>query len=109
MIAPSVDVNRTVKARPVSGAAFCDDNAQPGDITTFEPDGAVEELAIACPGCGRRSLLPLVKGQHCRWTVTAGDVRNLASLTLSPSIFHRVEDGGCGWHGYLRSGVFEPC
>lgn len=70
---------------------------------------AVEKLAIACPGCGRRSMLPLVAGHRCRWTVTAGDVRDLASLTLSPSIFHRVEDGGCGWHGWLRGGVFESC
>ena len=103
------DVRARVKARAVTGGAFCDEDVQPGDTTTFEPNGAVEELAIACPGCGRRSLLPLVKGHHCRWTVTAGDVRNIESLTLSPSIFHRVEDGGCGWHGYLTKGVFEPC
>lgn len=103
-----IDIRRTVKARAVSGSAFCDDT-QPGDITTFEPDGTVEELAIACPGCGRRSLLPLVSGYNCRWTVVSGDVRDPASLTLSPSIFHRAEDGGCGWHGYLKNGVFESC
>lgn len=104
-----IDVKRCVPARAVTGGAFCEDGVQPGDVTTFEPDGSVEELAIACPGCGRRSMLPLVAGHRCRWTVTAGDVRDPSSLTLSPSIFHRSEDGGCGWHGYLTKGVFTPC
>lgn len=105
----AVDIKRSAKARLVPGAEFCDADVQPGDVTTFEPDGAVEELAIACPGCGRRSMLPLVAGRNCRWTITAGDVRDPASLTLTPSIFHRTEDGGCGWHGYLTNGVFTPC
>jgi hypothetical protein len=99
-----------VRTRLVTGAAFCDAELEPGDVALFEcADGTVEDLAIACPGCGRRSSLPLVAGYRSRWTVTGGDVRAPASLTLSPSIWHRIEDGGCGWHGYLRNGVFEPC
>lgn len=27
----------------------------------------------------------------------------------APSILHDPAKGGCGWHGYLRNGVFEPC
>jgi len=106
----NVDLKRSAQARLLDGATFCDVDVQPGDVALFERgDGIVEDVAIACPGCGRRSSLPLVPGYHSRWTVTAGDVRDPSSLTLSPSIFHRTEDGGCGWHGHLTNGVFEPC
>ena len=105
-----IDTRRSANARLVDGATFCDADVQPGDVALFERvDGTVEDLAIACPGCGRRSSLPLVPGYQSRWTVTAGNVRDPSSLTLAPSIFHRVEDGGCGWHGYLTQGVFVPC
>lgn len=106
----SLDLRRRVPARLLGGEAFLEHDVRPGDCTHFvNQDGTVEDLVIACPGCGRRSSLPLVAGYRARWTVASGDVRDPTTLTLSPSIFHRVEDGGCGWHGFLRAGVFEPC
>ena len=82
----------------------------PGSIEVRALDGVVAGYGYTCPGCGSRSWLALTDdspGPH--WTVTAGDAASPATVTLSPSIFHTVERGGCGWHGYLIEGVLRPC
>ena len=78
------------------------------------PDGPPAGFVFRCPGCGCESMLalhPVAPGDTPgtpRWTVTAGDPRRAAGLTLSPSI-HHAAPRGCGWHGYLRDGVLVPC
>jgi hypothetical protein len=73
-------------------------------------EGRVWGYGYTCPGCGSRSYLAIDPEQpHPRWSVTAGDAAHPDTVTLSPSIFHTVERGGCGWHGYLTNGVLRPC
>lgn len=31
------------------------------------------------------------------------------TLTLTPSIFRKVENGGCGWHGFITNGDVSTC
>lgn len=105
-----VDTRRTVPLRIVD--ELPDHNpAPPGDAQVMErADGSVAGYVFACPGCGAQSALML----HPRpdntpaWTVTAGDPRTGAGLSLSPSI-HHAAPRGCGWHGYLTHGVLTPC
>lgn len=68
---------------------------------------AVAGYLMRCPGCGQESALPLGSSPGARWTVTAGDPRTGAGLTLSPSVWHRVLS--CGWHGWVRDGRWVPC
>lgn len=51
-----------------------------------------------CPGCGRRSALTIGGDNHPQWTIVYRE-----PLTLSPSV-NCV--GCCGWHGYLKNGVW---
>lgn len=103
-----VDLRRSVPARLVPDIEA--DGAQPGDVEALAIDGPVWGYGFACPGCGSRSFLALsTENPEPRWSVTAGDAAHPSTVTLSPSIFHAVERGGCGWHGYLRGGVFVPC
>lgn len=56
---------------------------------------------LACPGCSQ-----IGAGKDgAKWTPTEGSFEDVTTLTLSPSI----AKGCCGWHGYLRNGVFESC
>lgn len=82
----------------------------PGSIEVRGAGADAGGYAFACPGCGSLSWLAIgPENPSPRWVVTAGDVANPATVTLSPSIFHTVERGGCGWHGYLTAGSFAPC
>lgn len=105
-----VDLSRAVPLRIV-GEMPDHDPATPGDaMVTEHADGSVAGYIFACPGCGAQSVLTF----HPRrdpvpaWTVTAGDPRTGAGLSLSPSI-HHAAPRGCGWHGYLTGGVLRPC
>jgi hypothetical protein len=55
------------------------------------------QLIIVCPGCGRRSGSA---GNH---------VYNEETKTYHPSIVHNIDLGGCGWHGWLKNGIFTEC
>lgn len=86
-------------------------NPQPGDLMIVTRDGVDRSApwgyAYRCVGCGQEAMLPLAPQENRpAWTVTAGDPRTGAGLSLSPSIWHR---DGCGWHGYLTAGRFSPC
>lgn len=59
-------------------------------------------VMIRCAGCGLESYLPLDPPHG--WKLEQEN-----PLTLSPSVFHTKERGGCGWHGWLRHGVWESC
>jgi hypothetical protein len=56
---------------------------------------------ICCPGCGQ---LGGARQGH-KWTVSGGSATDVTTLSLTPSIQKHC----CGWHGYLRHGVFESC
>ena len=75
----------------------------PGLVSILECDG-VTGLGINCPGCGKESYLHLTdengRGLEPCWHWD-GDPKK---PTLKPSV-HSV--GCCGWHGYLRNGIWE--
>lgn len=56
---------------------------------------------LCCPGCGETGS-PRI---GAKWTATQGSFDDVTTLTLSPSIAKSC----CGWHGFLRNGVFESC
>ena len=56
---------------------------------------------LCCPGCGEAGS----PNTGAKWTIVAGSFSNVSELTLSPSIANSC----CGWHGYLKNGVFESC
>lgn len=56
---------------------------------------------LCCPGCGEVGSPR--DGQQ--WTAVVGSFFDVATLTLTPSILKNC----CGWHGYLKAGVFESC
>ena len=56
---------------------------------------------LCCPGCGE--LGSPRDGQQ--WTATSGSFADVTTLTIAPSIAKSC----CGWHGYLKNGVFESC
>lgn len=62
-------------------------------------------LMIRCVGCGQESYLPLIPSgdnpAHC-WNLLLEN-----PLTIQPSVFHN--NGTCGWHGWLKNGVWVPC
>lgn len=104
MIKPPVDKERTgVKAIPVE---FNDE-----EIAGYGIPGSVEfkgdYLILACPGCGHVSGMlvgnPKPKAKPS-WHLVCGSPQELTTATLSPSI-NCV--GCCGWHGWLKNGVFE--
>lgn len=72
-------------------------HAPPGTLIV-RSDGT---FLLACPGCGQ-----IGSGRDgATWQVTAGSWADVTTLTLSPSIAKSC----CGWHGYLRGGLFESC
>ena len=108
---PPVDVRRCVAASMVRDIDA--EGIAPGSLMALCREGfaGVPGYILTCPGCGQQSglyLHPPDPGTP-RWTVTAGDPARTEGLTLSPSIHHTTAQGGCGWHGYLRDGVFTPC
>ncbi len=60
-----------------------------------------EHWTLCCPGCGELGS----PRDGATWSVAGGRWDDVSTLSLSPSILK----GCCGWHGYLRNGVFEKC
>lgn len=56
---------------------------------------------LCCPGCGEAGS----PREGARWQCTEGSFDDVTTLTLAPSIAKSC----CGWHGYLKNGVFESC
>lgn len=102
-----VDLRRAPRVRVVDDIDAGD--VRPGDV---EIRGSVPEArgyAFACPGCGSRSWLAVGGDLHPCWSLTAGDFARPETASLSPSILHAPQLGGCGWHGHLTAGEFRPC
>lgn len=83
-------------------------NAPPGAYR-FESNDTSEMYGISCCcpcGCGTPHYLPFREtvystgGPEWNWD------GNTAAPTLLPSILMKTP---CGWHGYLRAGVWESC
>jgi hypothetical protein len=104
----TVDLRRAATLHPVEDIDAPD--VAPGDVEVRILDGVLYGYAYACPGCGVRDWLA-IDGENPQigWTVTAGDAARPETVSLSPSILHSAPRGGCGWHGYLTAGRFQPC
>jgi hypothetical protein len=83
------------------------DLARPGEYSFYVRDGVegTAGMVFFCPcGCQRHSL----EFDNCpdtgrpRWHWDG----NRTKPTISPSIHNSKT---CGWHGFLRNGVFEEC
>jgi hypothetical protein len=72
-----------------------------GPLGAFIQSGAPEHWTLCCPGCGELGS----PRDGAVWSVTSGSWDDVSTLTLSPSIAKNC----CGWHGFLRHGVFESC
>ncbi len=72
-----------------------------GAFIDSNPPNSGDHWVLCCPRCGQ--LGSCREGQ--RWQVTGGSWDDVTTLTLSPSIAKSC----CGWHGYLRGGLFEEC
>lgn len=107
----AVDLGRRAQARLVSVDKWFE--LEPGEcvLVTSRDGDAVTGLVHACAGCGSVVSLDFAgaRANHPQWSVLSGDPSKPETVTLSPSILHDPAKGGCGWHGYLRNGVFEPC
>lgn len=105
---PPLDVKRTCPATqlpdwPEGEIPECGEYGVPGaGRRTFE---AGSHYSFACPGCGRFGGINCTrpKTPHS-WDLVSGSLDDVTTLTLAPSI-HCV--GCCGWHGFLREGVFK--
>jgi hypothetical protein len=73
----------------------------------FGPPGAFlarvptdpDHWVLCCPGCGEAGSPR--EGAH--WTAAQGSFDDVTTLTLEPSIAKSC----CGWHGWLRAGIFK--
>jgi hypothetical protein len=73
----------------------------PGAMTPRQDVDSGLHYVIACPGCGEIGTAR----DGAKWQVVSGNMDDVTTLTLTPSILKSC----CGWHGYLRNGVFEAC
>lgn len=74
-----------------------DDLKNRGDALVVIGRNKQKQLIIVCPKCGKKSGS---SGNH---------VYNEETKTYHPSIVHNMKLGGCGWHGWLRNGIFTEC
>lgn len=102
----AVDAKRNVKATFFDWRAEgYPGSGEPGQAGKYVHD----HLQFACPGCG---LFGAIRCGHPKpgdspsWDITAGNLDDVTTLSLSPSI-HCL--GCCGWHGHLIAGEFKSC
>lgn len=82
----------------------------PGAIYLSRPDGIPRFIFIVCPGCGAKSAMLIRNATEAHtekitgasWEMTCRD-----PITLHPSVHHDKAGGGCGWHGWLRNGIWS--
>jgi hypothetical protein len=90
--------------RGAGGMLMRDDLAPGACRWARDEQSNVRNLAFACPcGCGYIGACPLSFHPEERGWVWCGDT-DLPTLTPSIKML-----SPCGWHGYLKRGVFEPC
>lgn len=97
-------INKTISAQgnvnlSLNLVSDIDDVVKPGDACTVtgkhkKTGKVITQLIICCPRCGTISAS---RGNHIY-------ISN--NKSYHPSIVHDVNYGGCGWHGWLKNGVF---
>jgi cytochrome c1 len=114
---PAADHKRTVPLAKIDEPPHWEDGEPGGAFLRHFQDGTTC-LFFRCPGCGKMGHIRIDNPKPAdspSWDVVSPPVQktahgladfDLSQLTLSPSI--RCI-GCCGWHGYLRNGVFESC
>ncbi len=70
-------------------------------------DGS-RHVYFECPCGGDHSAAVRVGGPN-GWTITAGSLDDLTTLSLTPSIKVSGRGGVECWHGYLTNGEMRPC
>lgn len=68
---------------------------------THNEHGIITGMLNRCVGCGR--ILPInfnPAAGHPLWTLQCKE-----PITISPSVHHNTPD--CGWHGWLKNGVWQ--
>jgi hypothetical protein len=104
---PPVDAKRTVIVTLTDNAWPEDGYTTPGAVFVDKDKVYEDHLLFACPGCGKFGSIRADKEKsddRPSWKIEAGSLLEPQKLTLSPSI-HCV--GCCGWHGFLKDGVFK--
>jgi len=85
-----------------------DIRSEPGGmIPSVNDQGVIEGFSIACPGCGCWGGIQFVADEHFKdpWRVVGGSVDDVTTLSVKDSILKHC----CGWHGYLKDGIFVSC
>lgn len=92
-------------------------------VLDFNPtfvDGAGERKGVGmlfdCPcGCGTQCFVSFKNPLDGGAAMLDADEpswqrygEHFAGITLRPSIHRAKEKGGCGWHGWITEGKFEP-
>lgn len=90
---------KAVRCEEITGSA-------PGsiEIRKIPGDEKISGIAFMCPcGCGQDSWLPVGQGgfERKEWHWDG----NEEAPTLTPSVLNTF----CGWHGFLKAGVWLPC
>ncbi len=104
MVKPEVNMKRT--GVPATKIQWTEPPMFLVEDRWYGPYGAIllregGSFVLCCPGCGQAG-----SGRNgAAWAVTNGIWDDVSTLTLSPSIAKSC----CGWHGYLKNGVFESC
>lgn len=104
---PIIDAHRTVAATRTDDAWPESGYTTPGAVFIDHEKAYGQSVLFACPGCGRMGS---IRATHPKsddppsWDIVEGKLTEPEGLTLAPSI-HCV--GCCGWHGFLRKGVFK--
>jgi len=77
-----------------------------GAYYTLKDDEVEAGLIFVCPGCRQITSIAFrdIDGRP-KWNWN----NNREKPTCTPSILHSKDRNGCGWHGHLTDGVFEPC
>lgn len=68
--------------------------------------GTSGHIMLKCPGCGQSS------GMHCRVPGTAHPegIQSWELSGLQPTMNPSINCVGCcGWHGWLKDGIFSKC
>jgi hypothetical protein len=71
-------------------------------ILIFNCPVHVEKLSVRVGPTAYGFRLPGAKKDTFVWQ--GDDQAEFSRLTLAPSIWFKTEDGGCGWHGWLKDG-----
>jgi hypothetical protein len=75
-----------------------------GDYIITSYKNELYGIIFKCPGCVE--ALGITIKDHKNepgWSI------NFETLTATPSILHKRDGRGCGWHGYLTNGDLKSC